>query len=85
MTAHHPPGEPAAERLAEQLADVVVMDGPRAGEVWTFDGSKGGYIRASAAGLMDDETICDDIGALLVHVGAQVVRPASERDRERDE
>lgn len=74
MNEHHPPGQPPAAALEEQLADVVVVDGPNAGQVWTYVGSAGGYMRADGA----EDTKCDDIGALLAHTGAEVVRPAVE-------
>jgi hypothetical protein len=73
-----PPGEPPAEQLADQLADVVVVDGPRAGEVWTYDASAGGYLPADPKTRMDDDTPIADIGALLTHVRAEVVRPIEE-------
>lgn len=73
-----PPGEPPSEALAEQLADVVVADGPRAGEVWTYDAAHGGYLPADPKTRMDDDIPCVDIGALLEHVRAQVVRPVQE-------
>jgi len=74
----HPPGEPPAEELAEQLADVVVVDGPLAGRVYTFDAAKGGYLPADPADRMEDDLPLDDIGALLVHCQAEIVRPVEE-------
>ena len=74
MNEHHPPGEPPAAALEEQLADVVVVDGPNAGQVWTYVGSMGGYMVADGT----DETVCTDVAAVLVHTGAEVVRPAVE-------
>lgn len=78
MTEHHAPGAPEAELVADQLADLLVVDGPNAGQVWTYDASKGGYVHASARGRVADDAICADVGALLVHVGAEVVRPMKE-------
>lgn len=73
-----PPGEPPAEALADQLADVVVVDGPHAGEVWTYEASHGGYLPADLARRAEVGEPCVDIGALLVHVRAEVVRPVVE-------
>jgi hypothetical protein len=73
--SHHPPGEPPAAALEEQLADLVVVDGPNAGQVWTYVGSVGGYMVADGS----DEAICADVGAVVVYTGAEVVRPVEER------
>lgn len=74
----HPPGEPPAAALSEQLADLVVVDGPNAGQVWTYEASHGGYVIADPEGRQDDDTICDSPAAVLVHTGAEVVRPVEE-------
>jgi len=76
-----PPGEPAAEALAEQLADVVVADGPMRGSVWTYEAGHGGYMRTDPRGRAADDTVCTDVAALLAHTHAQVVRPLPRRDR----
>jgi hypothetical protein len=75
-----PPGEPPAEALAEQLADVVVVDGPHAGEVWTYEADHGGYLPADPKRRQDDDTPIADIGALLLHVRAEVVRPIENKE-----
>lgn len=80
MTEYHPPGEPPAEALAEQLADVVVVDGPLRGSVWTYDPSKGGYLPVDPELRAQTDEPMADIGALLVHTGAQVVRPVAKED-----
>jgi len=77
MREPHPPGEPEAARLAEQLADVRVIDGPRAGQVWTYVPDRGGYMAADGT----DETICAEVGAILTHCRAEVVRPIGEDER----
>lgn len=74
MTQHHPPGEPPADALEDQLADLLVVDGPNAGQVWTYVGDVGGYMVADGS----DATICVDLGAVIAHTGAEVVRPAEE-------
>lgn len=75
MSEHHPPGEPPAAALEEQLADLEVVDGPNAGQVWAYVGSMGGYMVADGT----DETVCTDVAAVIVHTGAEVVRPVEER------
>lgn len=73
-----PPGEPPAAQLAEQLADVVVVDGPHAGEVWTYEADHGGYLPVDPARRAEVGEPCVDIGALLVQVRAEVVRPVED-------
>jgi hypothetical protein len=67
----HPPGEPPAERLSEQLADLEVVDGPNAGQVWTYRADTGGYQTEG------DDAICDSPAAVMVHTGAEIVRPVT--------
>lgn len=74
-----PPGEPAAEVVAELVTDVLVLDGPDRGSVWSYEAAHGGYLRVDPRGREADPTICDDIGALLVHTRAEVVRPLPRR------
>jgi hypothetical protein len=76
MTEHRPPGEPPAAALEDELADLVVVDGPNAGEVWTYVADAGGYVRVDAT----EDTICTDTAAVIAHAGGNV-RPASD-DRE---
>ncbi len=73
-----PPGEPVAEVEAERRAPLRVIDGPRAGEIWVYDAAKGGYLPADPKVRMDDDIPCMDVGALLTHVRAEVVRPIEE-------
>lgn len=75
-----PPGEPPAEQMAEQLADVVVVDGPHAGEVWTFEAAHGGYLPADPKRRAEVDEPCVDIGALLLYVRAEVVRPIKSKE-----
>lgn len=75
---HHPPGEPPAAALEDELADLVVVDGPNAGQVWTYEASHGGYVIADPEGRAADETICDSPAMVMVHTGAEVVRPVEE-------
>lgn len=73
-----PPGEPPAEALAEERSDIVVVDGPFAGRVYTFDAGKGGYLPADPKDRMGNDTALMDIGAVLTECRAQVVRPVEE-------
>jgi hypothetical protein len=75
----HPPGQPPAEALANELADLEVVDGPNTGQVWTYEAGKGGYQLADPEGRAGDETVCTDVAAVIVHTGAEVVRPVEER------
>jgi hypothetical protein len=76
--SHHPPGEPPAAALEEQLADLEVVDGPNAGQVWTYVGSMGGYMVADGS----DEMVCTDVAAVIVHTGAEVVRPVTQESEQ---
>lgn len=71
----HPPGEPVAESLAEERAPVRVMDGPMRGSVWAYEAGHGGYLPVDPELRAATEMPMVDIGALLVHTGAQVVQP----------
>jgi hypothetical protein len=75
MTETHPPGEPIAERLAEELPDLLVMDGPRAGQIWTYEAEYGAYMVADAIGRERDDMKCRDAAAVIAHVQCEVVRP----------
>jgi hypothetical protein len=75
----HPPGQPPAEALADEFADLVVVDGPNAGQVWTYEASKGGYQIADPDGRAADDTSCTSPAAVIAHTGAEVVRPVEER------
>lgn len=74
-----PPGEPVAQRVAEQLADVVVVDGPHRGEVWVYEAAHGGYLPHDPVLRQDNDIPLVDIGALLEHCHAEVVRPLPRR------
>jgi hypothetical protein len=73
-----PPGEPVAETMAEQFADIVVVDGPFAGRIYTFDAAHGGYLPADPKVRMENDRPQMDIGAVLDTCRAQVVRPVEE-------
>lgn len=73
-----PPGEPHAEALAEQLADVRVMDGPLRGSVWTYEADHGGYLPVDPELRMATKQPMTSIAALIDHAQCQVVRPIEE-------
>ena len=76
----HPPGEPPAKALAEERSDVVVIDGPCAGRIYTFDGDKGGYLPTDPKVCMDEPDPLVDIGAVLLQCQAEIVRPVQEEE-----
>lgn len=75
-------GEPPAEAMERELADLVVIDGPHAGQVWTYLAEMGGFVRQRThRGPLDEETVCRDAAAVIAHTGGNV-RPASQPPRE---
>ena len=67
-----PSGEPTAELMEEQLADLVVIDGPHKGEVWVFVAGQGGFMRQDGS----DDAICTSAAAVIEHVNGNV-RPVT--------
>lgn len=65
---HRPAGEPPAELMEEQLADLVVIDGPNEGQVWTYIAGQGGFMRQDGS----EETKCNSAAAVIAHVGGNV-------------
>lgn len=78
-------GEPFAQELERELADLVVIDGPRAGQVWTYLAEVGGFvcqrIHHEPAHREDADVVCRDAAAVIAHTGGNV-RPANQPPRE---
>jgi hypothetical protein len=55
-----PAGEPFAEHLARELADLTATDGT----VWTYHAESGGYCSADHPGV-----ICRDAASVAAHTG----------------
>lgn len=71
--SEHPAGDPAAARMAEELADLrALVDGSR----WTYSAAVGGYVSLDDAHL---DVICRSAAAVIEHTGGNVV-PISEEE-----
>lgn len=72
---YSPPGEPTAAHLERELADLVVIDGPNAGQVWVYVADEGGFMRRDGG----DGTVCNEAAAVIDYVGGNV-RPLPNRE-----
>lgn len=72
MSGAEHPGDPFAEELAAELADLEVIDGPHVGQVWTYVADLGGFVPTDDR----DATPCRDTAAVIAYTGGNV-RPAS--------
>jgi hypothetical protein len=68
-----PPGHTTGEEFAAELADLVVVDGPNAGDRWTYVASQGGYLPADGS----SDVPMRNAAAVIDHVGGNV-RPIEE-------